>query len=72
MVIENADYFVRTVDMPTGIHGSVSPNDDGTFSVFINARDSIERQRQALDHEVKKHIEGNDFAKLDVQEIEDL
>lgn len=72
MVIENADYFVRTVDMPPAIHGSVSPNPDGTFSVYINSRDSIERQRKALDHEVKKHIEGNDFAKLDVREIEDL
>ena len=72
MVIENADYFVRTVDMPHGIHGSVTPNPDGTFSVFVNARDSIERQRKALDHEVKKHIENNDFAKSDVVEIEGL
>lgn len=72
MVIENADYFVRMVDMPHGIHGSVSPNCDGTFSVYINSRDSRERQMQALDHEVKKHIEGEDFDKDDITEIEDL
>lgn len=72
MVIEGADYFIRTVDMPYAIHGSVSPNEDGTYSVYVNARDSFERQRMALDHEVKKHIEGNDFAKDDVREIEGL
>ncbi len=72
MVIENADYFVRTVEMPPSIHGSVSPNPDGTYSVYLNSRDSIERQRKALDHEVKKHIENNDFAKSDVVEIEEL
>ena len=70
MVIEGADYFVRKVDMPPAIHGSVTPNPDGTYSVYVNARDSIERQLQALDHEVKKHIERNDFAKEDVWEAE--
>ena len=72
MLIEGADYFVRKVDMPPAIHGSVCPNSDGTFSVYINARDSIERQREALDHEVKKHIARNDFSKDDVAEIEGL
>lgn len=72
MYLENADFFVRTVDMPPSIHGSVTPNDDGTFSVYINAKDSAERQRKALEHEVKKHIEGDDFSKEDVREIEDL
>ena len=72
VALENADYFIRMVDMPYGMHGSVSPNCDGTYSVYINLRDSVERQRKALDHEVKKHIEGNDFAKSDVHEIEGL
>lgn len=72
MILEGADYFIRTVNMPPAIHGSVCPNSDGTFSVYINARDSIERQREALDHEVKKHIAGDDFSKEDVCEIEGL
>lgn len=72
MYLENADFFVRMVVMPPAIHGSVVPNDDGTFSVFVNANDSAERQREAVDHEVKKHIEGDDFSKEDIREIEDL
>ena len=72
MILENADYFIRTVPMPPAVHGSVCPNSDGTFSVYINARDSIERQREALDHEVKKHIANDDFTKDDVRDAEEL
>lgn len=71
MLIESADIFVRKVDMPYGIHGSVTPNDDGTYSVYINLRDSLDRQEQAYKHE-KKHIEEEDFSKSDVRVIEGL
>lgn len=66
------EYCVRLIDMPYGVHGCVSEDADGFYSVYVNSRDGAERQREAVDHEVKKHIEGNDFAKLDVLEIEDL
>ena len=71
MILEGADFVIRIVDMPHGIHGSVTPNDDGTFSVYINARDCCERQRKAADHE-RKHIENDDFSKEDVLEAEGL
>lgn len=70
--IEGADYIVRIVCLADGVHGCVSKDGDGFYSVYINANDSMERQRQAVDHEVKKHIEGDDFSKLDVREIEGL
>ena len=70
--IEGRDYIVRVVRLADGVHGCVSEDANGFYSVYVNCMDSHERQRQAADHEVKKHIEGNDFAKLDVQEIEDL
>lgn len=70
--IEGVDYFVRIVPMPHQVHGAVSPNDDCTYNVYANSLDSPERQKQAVDHEVKKHIENNDFAKSDVVEIEGL
>ena len=66
------EYCVRKVKLPYGVHGCVSEDCDGFYNVYINERDSVERQRQALDHEVKKHIEHNDFAKSDVVEIEEL
>ena len=71
VILENADYFVRLVDLPIGIHGFVVPNDDGTFSVYINARDSHVRQRQACRHE-KKHIARNDFSCYDVRDAETI
>jgi hypothetical protein len=70
--IEGRDYCVRIVCLADGVHGCVSQDSSGFYNVYVNANDSLERQREALDHEVKKHIEGNDFAKLDVREIEGL
>ena len=70
MILADADFVVRTVDLPPGIGGVVTPNDDGTFSIYINARLSIERQLAALKHEVK-HIAENDFYNgKSIQEIE--
>ncbi len=70
--IEGVDYFVYVVPFPDGVHGAVATNPDGTFSVYINEKDTRERQRKAGKHEIKKHIEGDDFSKLDVAEIENM
>ena len=58
--LPEVDYFVRTVDLPTEVGGLVTVNEDGTFSVYVNARRSVEQQRKALQHEVD-HIENDDF-----------
>lgn len=62
MLIEGADYFVRLVDFPVGCgcDGMVTPNDDSTYSIYLDARTTHERQVTACSHEVK-HIEHNDF-----------
>lgn len=61
MLIEGADYFVRVVDFPVcSCGGAVTPNDDGTFTVLINARLSHEKNKQSMRHELK-HIEHDDF-----------
>lgn len=61
MLLENADYFVRLVPFPPGaIDGCVTPNDDGTFSVYLDSNVSRERQFVALDHELN-HIEFDHF-----------
>lgn len=59
-LIEGADYFVRVVDLPVQIGGMVTPNDDGTFSIYLNARNTAERRAKSCDHEVD-HIESGDF-----------
>lgn len=47
----------------------VTPNEDGSYTVLINARMSYETQRKALLHALK-HILNDDFEKENVQQIE--
>ena len=47
----------------------VTPNEDGSYTVLINARMSYETQRKALLHALG-HILNDDFEKENVQEIE--
>lgn len=70
MILDGADYVVRFVDLPPSIGGVITPNDDGTFSIYINARHSVDRQLAAFKHEVN-HIAQNDFYNgKSIQEIE--
>ena len=61
-LIEGADYFIHIVQFPKGFRcdGLVTPNDDGTFSVYLDANKTKERQRMACDHELT-HIKNDDF-----------
>lgn len=71
-LIEGADYFVRVVDLPAQIGGMVTPNEDGTFSVYLNARNTAERMAKSCDHEVG-HIENDDFYSVkSIEEVEGL
>lgn len=47
----------------------VTENEDGSFSIFINAKQSQEQQKQSWLHALR-HISGNDFRRSDVQSIE--
>ena len=72
MVIEGADFFVRVVDLPVGVHGVCTTNDDGTFSVYINARNDRDQQIRSYFHE-RKHIENDDFwNERDIRDVEGL
>ena len=66
------DYFVRVVELPPAIRGVTVPNDDGTFSVYINAIYDTETQRSTLEHELK-HLARDHFytaAPIAAQEAE--
>ena len=47
----------------------VVPNEDGSYTIFINAGLNYEAQLKAYKHAIE-HIENDDFVKSDVQEIE--
>jgi len=60
MLIEGVDYFVRYMELPPGIFAFVTPNDDCTFSVYLDPRRSYEQQAEDIDHELR-HILRDDF-----------
>ena len=47
----------------------VTQNEDGSYTIFINARLGYLAQQDAYQHALK-HIENDDFEKTDVQQIE--
>lgn len=64
------DYNVQLISFPSGkIHEAVTPNEDGTVTIFLDKNATTESQRQRFWH-VMRHLEGNDFEKDDVQDIE--
>ena len=73
MLIEGSDYTVRLIPFPVyNVGGMVTPNPDGSFSIYINSNLSQERQKEALEHELE-HIEDNDFYNgVPVEEIDNI
>ena len=68
---ENVDYFVRVVNFPNwGSPVCVTPNDDGTFSVYVNARYTTEQIKKALPHELIHMVENHFRDERAVAELE--
>ncbi len=66
----NVDYNVQLIRFPTTkVHEAVTPNEDGSVTIFIDKNITYEEQKKRLLHALK-HIQGNDFEKDDVQGIE--
>ncbi len=63
------DYQVVFMDMSA--NEAVTENEDGSYTIFINARLSYEKQMQSYLHAMR-HIAGDDFQKDNVQKIEYL
>ena len=55
-----ADYFVRYMKLPPKIWAFITPNDDGTYSIYLDPRRSREQQIEDYIHELK-HILDDDF-----------
>ena len=64
------DYYVRLVDLPHAVYGVTMPNDDGTFSVYINARLSEKDRRETLEHEIEHMARGHFYSEASIAEQE--
>lgn len=63
------DVNVQLMNFPAKGKEMVIPNEDGSYTIFLNARLSYEEQLRAYQHALD-HIKNQDFQKSDVQEIE--
>ena len=64
------DYQIRLVNFPKGkAKEAVTENEDGTYTIFIDAALSRESQQKKFLHAMK-HILGKDFSKTDICSIE--
>ena len=63
------DVNVVLLDFPNSQKEMVVPNEDGSFTILINAKHTTEQQAAAYDHAME-HIRNSDFQKKDVQQIE--
>jgi hypothetical protein len=69
-LIEGVDYFVRYIRLPPKAWAFVTPNNDGTFSVYLDPRRSKWQQKCDFDHEIQ-HILCDDFYNgKPIQEVE--
>ena len=71
MLIEDADYFVKKVDFPNWCSRACCvENEDGTYTVLVNARYSDEQIREKFPHEVRHmgqahHQDGRPVAEVE-------
>lgn len=52
------DVYIRFIPLPISVEGSVLPNEDMTFDIYINANLCSEKQKAVLEHELK-HIKND-------------
>lgn len=62
---------VQILNMDTKIPEQLIKNDDDSYTIFLNARLSQESRMKSYYHALQ-HINGNDFEKDNVQEIEEI
>lgn len=64
------DYQVQLIQLPSSkTKELVVPNEDGSYTIFIEASLSKEQQQESFRHAIK-HILGDDFTKNDIDKIE--
>lgn len=61
--------YVYLKPLPGFCREMVSPNDDGSYTIIVNSDLCREQQLEGYQHALR-HIEGGDFQKSIVQEIE--
>ena len=70
MLIENADYFIRYLQLPPGIYAFVHLNPDGTFVIVLDPRRDFDHQLDDYIHELWHIIMDDFYNGQPIQEVE--
>ena len=54
------DIYIRFIPLPPKVEGITHPNNDGTFSIYINCNACKEQQKLTINHELM-HIKKDHF-----------
>lgn len=66
----DVDYNVQLISFPTSkVHEAVTPNEDGSITIFLDKNMTFEAQKERFLHAMK-HLRRNDFDRENVQDIE--
>ena len=54
---------LQYMKLPSGMHGACTPNEDMSYTIFIDPNDSHEAQIEGYLHELE-HIKAGDFDRI--------
>jgi len=69
-LLEGADYFIYLMKLPPKINACATPNNDGTWSIYLDPRRDRYHRIKDLDHELKHIIRGDFYSNRSVEELE--
>ena len=72
MPIEGADYFVRVLHFPVPVPAVLRLNDDGTYSLYLNADYDFEHWVDDYEHELWHMIREDLYGEKDIRTVEGL
>ena len=69
LVVMKLEVNTKIIDMDVLVGEQITANSDGSYTIFLNARLSHERQMEAYAHALR-HIQNRDFSRDDADAIE--
>lgn len=64
------EFYIRVVQLPAHVEACVTPNDDGTFSIYVNALLSEDARRAAVQHEIDHILKDHFYCADPITKIE--